>query len=150
MKKKVETMITDETICIKNDCTACTTCYRHKEISNLGSDTRCFSLLNPASLPQSAEECPYYLEAVECKVAYGFRNMRDTVPRKAGAYIYDSIGLGCRDEYYRYQNGKKRILPDQQRYILARMKQYGADTSIGFDMYRTETVLLGKSWAKFN
>ncbi len=134
--------ITEETICTNGSCPAKENCYRYQLSTKLDKQILCVSMLNHSAIETSEMGCEQMLTAQILRVAYGFKRMQRTIPKENGTYLYSKLGIGGTVRFYEYRNGKRRILPQMQEYIKSELAKLGADTSMGFDSYREETVLM--------
>lgn len=133
--------ITHLTVCNNANCPMAEECSLHQRYIEAVKTEPCLPLLNTSLITIGENGCEYLHIPKTVVVARGFRNMYDTVPKKATRNLWMHFpGSTSRRQFYRFLSGEVQILPDTQSEILAFMKEIDADTSIGFDNYEKVTV----------
>jgi hypothetical protein len=91
----------------------------------------------PSVLKQA--KCPHFHPIVTVRAAVGFTHIFDEVKERHHADMRAKIAeyLGGGGTYYRYRNGTKLLMPEQQQWIRNLFKRYGYQEDIEFDNYRT-------------
>ena len=139
--KKIETVPTNYTLCIKSDCPKAATCLRHKATQMMSAEVQTWSILSPAYLAQMEGECPHYRSAERVMYARGFVRMMSAMTVHQAHVVKDSIiatfGMAM---YYRMRKGTRLITPAEQETIYNLLEQQGITERPAFDAY-TEDYL---------
>ena len=139
--KKIETVPTNYTLCIKGDCPKATICLRHKATQMMSAEVQTWSILSPAYLAQMEGECPHYRSAERVMYARGFVRMMSAMTVHQAHVVKDSIiatfGMAM---YYRMRKGTRLITPAEQETIYNLLEQQGITERPAFDAY-TEDYL---------
>ena len=139
--KKIETVPTNYTLCIKSDCPKAATCLRHKATQMMSAEVQTWSILSPANLAQMEGECPMYRSAERVQYARGFVRMMSAMTVHQAHAVKDSIiatfGMAM---YYRMRKGTRLITPAEQETIYNLLEQQGITERPAFDAY-TEDYL---------
>ena len=141
MTKKIETVPTNYTLCVKSDCPKAATCLRHKATQMMSAEVQTWSILSPAYLAQMEGECPHYRSAERVMYARGFVRMMSAMTVHQAHMVKDSIiatfGMAM---YYRMRKGTRLITPAEQETIYNLLEQQGITERPAFDAY-TEDYL---------
>ena len=134
--KKIETVPTNYTLCIKGDCPKATICLRHKATQMMSAEVQTWSILSPAYLAQMEGECPHYRSAERVMYARGFVRMMSAMTVHQAHVVKDSIiatfGMAM---YYRMRKGTRLITPAEQGTIYNLLEQQGITERPAFDAY---------------
>ena len=134
--KKIETVPTGYTLCIKGDCPKATTCLRHKATQMMPADVQKWSILSPAYLVQIEGECPHYRSTEKVQYARGFVRMIRTLPVNISEMVaHTLIARFGRNIYYDMRKGKRAIAPAEQEIIRTVVAECGAQQEVVFDAY---------------
>ena len=139
--KKIETVPTNYTLCIKSDCPKAATCLRHKATQMMSAEVQTWSILSPAYLAQMEGECPHYRSAERVMYARGFVRMMSAMTVHQAHMVKESLiatfGMAM---YYRMCKGTRIITPTEQETIYNLLEQQGITERPAFDAY-TEDYL---------
>lgn len=136
--------ISQETVCPLAACPQCSRCLRHTAYQQVRSTAPSMTVVNTELINPDSEGCPYLLVKQRQRMAYGFERLRDAVPRKQLPTLFTHARFGSRASFDRRWHGQEKfgLSPKEQSRILDIFKELGVDTSIGFDRYREEEVLV--------
>ena len=141
MTKKIETVPTNYTLCIKSDCPKAAVCLRYKATQMMSAEVQTWSILSPANLAQMEGECPMYRSAERVQYARGFVRMMSAMTVHQAHVMKDGIiaafGMAM---YYRMRKGTRLITPAEQETIYNLLEQQGITERPAFDAY-TEDYL---------
>ena len=139
--KKIETVPTNYTLCIKGDCPKATICLHHKATLMMSAEVQRWSIVSPAYLAQMEGECPMYRSAEKVRYARGFVRMMSAMTVHQAHVMKDGIiaafGMAM---YYRMRKGTRLITPTEQETIYNLLEQQGITERPPFDAY-TEDYL---------
>lgn len=82
-------------------------------------------------------ECPHFMPIRIVKAAKGFHHIFDEVKEKHHAAMRVEMAryLGAGGSFYRYRNGEKLLMPEQQEWIRKMFQRYGYSEEVVFDDY---------------
>ena len=142
MKKNVFNL-TNDTMCQMTTCPKRGECVRHqKYLEALAKKEMCLFVLNSERIEPTETGCPYGMKSEVQRIAYGFKNLYETVPRRNSGDFHTKVPISSQSEYYRYKNGTKGMDQAMQERILKAFAEQGANIDVGFDHYRDELVEL--------
>lgn len=83
------------------------------------------------------ETCPYFHPIKIVRAAIGFRGIFHEVKERHHAAMRAEIAayLGGGGTFYRYRNGNKPLMPEQQEWIRKLFRKYGYSEEVEFDDY---------------
>lgn len=132
------------TVCPLAACPQCSQCLRYKNYLQVRNKEASMTVVNTELVTPTSEGCPYLLVRKSQRIAYGFERLRNEVPRKHLTKLQTLTGFGSRASFDRRWHGypKYGLNPSEQQRILSVFSSLGVDTSIGFDRYREEEVIV--------
>ena len=132
------------TVCPLAACPQCNQCLRYKNYLQIRNKETSMTVVNTELVTPTSEGCPYLLVKKCQRIAYGFDRLRNEVPHKHLCTLFSRAGFGSRASFDRRWHGQEKfgLSPKEQSRILDIFKELGVDTSIGFDRYREEEVVV--------
>lgn len=121
--------------CFNDSCPQAGECIRHLSSRHIPDDkTRGYAVYPNA---RKAGQCPYFKKIRRIRLAYGFNTIFHDIKSKDENLIRVKIKffLGGHSKYYRYNNGKKMLTPEQQEWIISLFRQFGYTENLVFDHY---------------
>ena len=95
---------------------------------------------NPCVLPtvMRKENCPHFHPIQVVRAAVGFQHIFAEVKEKHHASMRSEMAkyLGSGGTFYRYRNGERLLMPEQQEWIKNMFRRYGYTEEIEFDNYK--------------
>lgn len=95
---------------------------------------------NPCVLPtvMQMDSCPHFHSIEVVRAAIGFRNIFSEVKEKHHASMRSEMAgyLGGGGTFYRYRNGERLLMPEQQEWIKKMFLRYGYTEEVVFDDYK--------------
>lgn len=136
--------ISQNAACPLATCPQCGKCLRHLNYQQLSSTAPSYMVVNTSLITPDAEGCPYLLVKQRQRIAYGFERLRSEVPHRHLTTLFSRAGFGSRASFDRRWHGhpKYGLNPSEQQRLLTIFQSLGVDTSIGFDRYREEEVVV--------
>lgn len=123
--------------CFQSDCPKAPSCLRFLAGTLLPAGQLCGPAVYPTA--RSGEDCAMYRPAESQRLAYGFTSLLAEVKSKDQIPLRRAIKdlLGGNTAFYRYQHGRRLLLPAQQEQILALFRERGySGGQLRFDAYR--------------
>ncbi len=132
------------TVCPLAACPQCSQCLRYKNYLQVRNKEVSMTVVNTELVTPTSEGCPYLLVRKSQRIAYGFERLRNEVPRKHLSILPTLMGFGSRASFERrwHDYDKFGLSPSEQQHALEVFSSLGVDTSIGFDRYREEEVVV--------
>ena len=123
-------------LCFNSSCPRKATCLRYVAGAQL-PDTKLYALSVLPRTLQADGECPMYRGNTPIKGAYGFSTLFSNVKQKDVSLLREKVikYLGSQSGYYRYNNGTRLLLPEQQAQILTLFREHGYQEHLRFDHY---------------
>lgn len=123
-------------VCFLDQCSRKDECLRYKAARTLPDGEYTAYSVVPAVLRQKKCPCFHPIEIV--RTAVGFENIFRNVKARHASSIRSDIAsfLHGNGTYYRYLHGKRRLMPEQQKWIRQLFKDYGYTDDIEFDGYQ--------------
>jgi hypothetical protein len=123
-------------LCFNSSCPRKATCLRYVAGAQL-PNTKFYALSVLPRTLQADGECPMYRENTTIKGAYGFSTLFSNVKQKDVSILREKVieYLGSQSGYYRYNNGTRLLLPEQQAQILTLFREHGYQEHLRFDHY---------------
>ena len=122
--------------CYISECSRKEECMRY-QVCKIAPDDR---TKNPCVLPtvMRAESCPHFHPVQVVRAAAGFRHIFAEVKEKHHASMRAKMAsyLGSGGTFYRYRNGEKLLMPEQQEWIKKLFLRYGYTEEVVFDSYK--------------
>ena len=83
-------------------------------------------------------ECPYFAPIQIVRAAAGFSRIFAEVKEKHHAAMRRELAayLGTGGSFYRYRNGQRLLMPEQQEWIKRLFQRYGYTAGVVFDDYK--------------
>ena len=124
------------TLCFLADCPRREECMRYQVAQLAPEKMTKGSCVMPVVLKR--DSCPHFMPVHIVRAAAGFTQIFKDVKERHHAEMRQKIAnhLGGGGTYYRYRNGSKLLMPEQQQWIRNLFKQYGYQEEIDFDDYR--------------
>lgn len=124
-----------------DECALSEKCMRHIKYNEARREQLCLHVLNTSLLDVTADGCEYLHIPRQMTMAYGFKNMYDTVPRKMSRNLWKFFPhCGSRRQFYRMLSGEVALSPEWQHDITSFFASKDANISLGFDQYKEVTV----------
>lgn len=132
------------TVCPLAACPQCSQCLRYKNYLQIRSTAPSMTVVNTELINPDSKGCPHLLLKERQRIAYGFERLRSEVPQKHLFTLFSRAGFGSRASFDRRWHGhpKYGLSPKEQQRLLTIFQDLGVDTSIGFDRYREEEVVV--------
>lgn len=121
--------------CFLADCPLAETCLRHQAGLCLNADiSQGFSVFPNA---RTETGCKHFQPIRLIRAAWGFDAIFAEVKSKDETILRNQIKdyLGDHSAYYRYHNGKRKLTPQQQEWIINLFRKYGYQDPLEFDHY---------------
>ena len=127
-------------LCSKSSCPSANDCLRGLAFRDLNDSREKVMSANPLMTDAGgAAVCSLYRPAEPVRVAYGFSNALDSVPKGNVRDVREAIcQFVCQRNYYHLLRGEKPMLPDMQRTIAEILQHFGASAPIEFDRYKNQ------------
>lgn len=123
-------------LCYIKECTKKEECMRYQvcNIVPVGVTKNACVLPNVLRL----SDCPHFHPIQVVRAAAGFRNIFSEVKEKHHASMRSEIShyLGSGGTFYRYRNGERLLMPEQQEWIKKLFLRYGYTEEVVFDEYK--------------
>ena len=129
-------------VCPMAACKKSAQCYRYEAYLQAEANALHYDMLNPRLLKCGKNGCPYLLIKGRQRMAYGFRKLVAEVKLKDARNLFYLFRFGSQSSYDRRRRGIYPLNPAKQEYVLQKFKTLGVDTSIGFDRYEWQDVLM--------
>ena len=129
-------------VCPVAECKKCGECVRHSGYLEAKASAEHYDMLNPEMVAPNENGCKYLLIKEKQRIAYGFRNLVAEVKKKDSRWLFTAFPYGSQSSYDRRRRGEYSLNPEEQTKILNIFRRFGVDTSIGFDNYQIEDVLV--------
>ena len=122
-------------ICHLADCARCDECMRYQAFMAAPKNITQHQCVLPAAL--SKKSCPHFHPIEIVRAAKGFRHIFDEIKAKHQAEVRHRLiaYLGSESSYYRYRNGSRMLMPEQQEWIRKLLEHYGYTETLEFDAY---------------
>lgn len=124
-----------DTVCHNEACPVHHLCARYERYQQLSEKEQAFAILNPRFIVCNEQGCEHRLTKKTFRMARGFQRMFATMPTGNTYKFWHRTPYYSESTYCRAKRGAILIDPEMQQELLALLKKYGADTSIGFDEY---------------
>lgn len=127
--------------CMHEDCPKAQNCLRYTVYGELAADCSVVHLVNPRWDAAAGEACSYFVIAQKQTVAWGIKNLYDTVPHAAAERIKAALlqKFG-RTKYYRFYREEEPLSPGEQKIIKKIFVQYGIESDPVFTRYDKEYI----------
>ena len=135
-------ILSPNVVCPKAACKKCGECVRHSGYLEAMALAEHFDMLNPELFTPDENGCKYLLIKEKQRIAYGFKNMVAEVKKKDSRWLFTAFHYGSQSSYDRRRRGEYSLSPQEQARVLGIFRRFGVDTSIGFDRYQIEDVLV--------
>lgn len=123
------------THCLNEQCVRSADCLRFKVAHYADKDIGSFLTVNPI-YAANGEECRYFQPDLMTRFASGIKHLLDNLPHtkavKIKDILYKHFGLNT---FYRIQNKKRLIKPEEQDYIREVFLKEGIEEEPVFDEY---------------
>lgn len=123
-------------VCFLPGCPLADHCIRHLAGKSVPAD----KTLGPAIYPTALNDgkCSRYKQTKVVIGAWGFTTLFENVLHKDNTPLRDAIKhyLGGHGTYYRYHNGSKLLMPEQQRWVIDLFNKHGYNDNLKFDHYK--------------
>lgn len=123
-------------LCGLSECSRKDECMRYQVCQHAPVDmTRGFCVL-PTVLKK--EVCPHFFPIEVVRAAVGFRGIFSEVKESDHVALRLEIAsyLGRGGTYYRYRNGERLLMPEQQEWIRQLFRKFGYQAELDFDGYK--------------
>lgn len=128
-------------MCTHNACTQCNNCLRYQAYLSLPATEPHFRAVNPQFVAAQPEGCPYFRHAEKVRYAKGFIGILNSLPVATWKSVTSKLEyLYNGRNYYRYRKGEKLLPPEEQKRIVALIRQHGVNTLPDFDAYVEDYV----------
>lgn len=124
-----------------DECPKAQGCLRNIAYGDLAAECEVVRLVNPKWEAGAGESCPYFVTAKKQSIAWGIKNLCDTVPHAAAERIKAALlkKFG-RSKYYRIYREEEPLSPDEQKIVKKIFVQYGVESDPVFDRYTEEYI----------
>ena len=121
-------------LCFNQDCQMKERCLRFA-VGQQVTDKTCGRAVYPNALKDGA--CDYFQELRIVRAACGFGDIFANVKSRHAATMRLKLEqyLGGHGTYYRYKNGTRLLMPEQQEWIRQLFRSYGYDETVVFNSY---------------
>ena len=123
-------------LCYIAECSRKAECMRYQMCASAPDDVT----KNPCVLPTVLKKkaCPHFHPIKVVRAAVGFHHIFDEVKEKHHAQMRAEMAgyLGAGGTFYRYRNGERLLMPEQQEWIERMFRRYGYTEEIRFDSYK--------------
>ena len=122
--------------CLHAQCPKANDCLRQLAARQDTSDRAFIVAVNPKAIPADAGACPHFKAARKVRLAWGVKNLFDTLPQKQAKSIKAEIlrHFG-RTKYYRIYRHETYMEPGEQEYIRKTFLRNGIRENPVFDKY---------------
>lgn len=129
--------------CFNAECPMASKCFRFQSRRFKPESVVCGCAVYPDVF--TAQGCKCFVVPQVVNVAWGFRRLYDDVKtRHADNIKLRVMGLlGGKTNYYRYNRGEKKLLPEQQQLIAAVFREYGYN-QVNYEHTAEQAVLSDK------
>ena len=129
-------------VCPMAACKKCGECVRHSGYLEAKASAEHYDMLNPEMVTPNENGCKCLLIKEKQRIAYGFKNLVAEVKKKDSRWLFTAFHYGSQSSYDRRRRGEYSLNPQEQARVLGIFQRFGVDTSIGFDHYQIEDVLV--------
>ena len=129
--------------CFNSDCPMASKCFRFQSSRFKPESKICGNAVYPGVFTDQGCKC--FVTPQVVNVTWGFRRLYDDVKtRHADSIKMRVMGLlGGKTNYYRYNRGEKKLLPEQQQLIAAVFREYGYNL-VNYEHTAEQAVLVHK------
>lgn len=129
-------------LCTMQECALKDKCERAKGFLTLEETDKTFMCVNPV-LATGKEDCPMARVAKPTKLAYGFINLLDMLPKKISDLLAEKLRFDYgRNPYYERRRGDRALYPEEQEMIINYLKNNGVDVPEDpFDRYEVVDIV---------
>lgn len=122
--------------CFNTQCPKAAECLRQLAAQQDDGNRTFLTAVNPKAIPPSPEACPHFKPARKVRLAWGVKNLFDTLPQKQAKVIKAEIlrHFG-RTKYYRIYRHETYMEPGEQEYIRKTFLRNGIRENPVFDKY---------------
>ena len=123
-------------LCCLSECSLQEKCMRYQMCLLAPDDITTSFCVLPTVMKQ--EKCPYFHPIEIVHAAAGFRGIFSEVKERHHADMRAEMAefLGGGGTFYRYRNGERLLMPEQQEWIKDMFRRYGYTEEIVFDEYK--------------
>lgn len=127
---------TDYPRCLHAQCPKAAECLHQLAAQQDTGDRAFITVVNPKAIPADADACPHFKSARKVRLAWGVKNLFDTLPQKQAKIIKAEIlqHFG-RTKYYRIYRHETYMEPGEQEYIRKTFLRHGIQESPAFEEY---------------
>ena len=125
--------------CFDSLCPLHEQCMRWQGREYLATKPLVATVINQSNPDTGSEHCPMFSSCQPMRMAYGFTDLLNNMPLKAGKQLMNwMVGKYFRTYAYEYRSGKRPISPRIQQQIIDWCRQLGYTAPIKFDEYKEE------------
>ena len=123
-------------LCFRNKCPKKDECLHYLVATNMADMPDTGPAVYP-TVPISEQGCRLFTSLEPRQMAWGFRTLFKDVKSKDEKTLRLKIKafLGSHASYYRYNDGRKLLTPEQQDWIINLFQESGYSESLAFDHY---------------
>lgn len=136
-------MIYDE-LCILDNCPKAAECIRNIEYHNQDKNCDTLKIINPVKIEIKEDGCEYFAILEHIKVAFGFKNLYDSLPHLNAKRLRYLTNFSSESSYFRAKKGTIPLFPEQQKRLLDLFHSLGAPENVDFDRYEDQTKWIFK------
>ena len=127
---------TDYPRCLHTQCPKAADCLHQLAALQDTGDRTFITIINPKSIPADTDACPHFKPARKVRLAWGVKNLFDTLPQKQAKIIKAEIlrHFG-RTKYYRIYRHETYMEPGEQEYIRKTFLRHGIQENPVFEGY---------------
>ena len=124
-------------LCYIGECKRKKECMRYQLQLLATDETYCRPCILPTVM-RDGKACQHFHPIEKVRAAAGFKKILTEVKEKHRASIRLKLisYLGPGGTFYRYRNGKSLLMPEQQKWIVNLLREYGYTDGIEFDGYK--------------
>lgn len=112
---------------------------RHLAAEHSNTKRSFIRIVNPVSIPEDTNTCPYFHVIRKVRVAWGTKRLFDHLPHsKAGRLKSQIMAYFGKTLYYRIYRKEKGLMPDQQEMIRHIFRKNGFPEEPAFEYYTDE------------
>lgn len=136
MRRKLYKDVPEEyPVCQLNDCPKAKNCLRQLAYAPLMKRDRYLKMINPAFCTKD-EKCTFFRESSPVIYARGFKRMQENMlPKQYDIFMRILKEQFGHNQYYERRRGNIPIPPEEQKIILAALKEAGINKDFEFDTY---------------
>lgn len=124
------------TLCYIHECSRKDECMRYQVCKLAPKGVTKNSCVLPTVMQM--DSCPHFHSIEVVHAAVGFRNIFSEVKEKHHASMRAELAgyLGGGGTFYRFRNGERLLMPEQQEWIAKMFRHYGYTEEVIFDDYK--------------